>query len=137
MRGPLGGWAVPIAKTVTVIGISILAVPSTLQGQAHRETIPFVGGPSQGQIGYVRAPEGESQSIDLDSVAAGQIAYYKGDNGPGVFAPRGWHCRGWEGSAGGTLVVSPGLIDSLGARPRLLGRAVELEGWEGGTSGRF
>src|SRR5260370_33360919 len=94
MRGPLGGWAVPIAKTVTVIGISILAVPSTLQGQAHRETIPFVGCPQQGQIAYVRAPEGQPPSIGLNSVAAGQIAYYKCDNGPGVFAPRVRHCGG-------------------------------------------
>jgi hypothetical protein len=77
--------------------------------------------------------------VPLAGVPVQFIAFYKGEQAPGVFAPRGWHCRVWHGSSGSAIVVTPMPIDSihLFPPPPFRGPAVELEVSEGGTSGRF
>ena len=72
-------------------------------------------------------------------VPARDIAYYESAQGPGVFAPVGWHCREIYGSGGGSLLVTPTPLDSLPCCdvPKLHGPAIELDEYIGGTSGRF
>lgn len=99
--------------------------------------VPFVGCPADGQVGPIEAPQGKPRTVALDTRTAGRIAFYKGDVGFGVFAPRGWHCRVWYGSGGETIIVTPGRIDSGTHRRLGTGQAVELMSALGGTSGRF
>ena len=100
--------------------------------------IPFVGCPSDGQVGFIAPPRGSPQVVKLDRPTALQLAYYKGENARGVFAPRGWHCQVWYGSSGSTILVSPMTIDSgKFERLNLHGRGVEFAFLDGGTSGRF
>ncbi len=105
--------------------------------EAKAVTVPFVGCPADGQMGPVPPPKGPPKVVSLRGVRPRGIAYYTGDMDHGVFAPRGWHCRVWYGSAGTTLVVTPGSIDSAFHPPKLRGHAVEFSFSDGGTSGRF
>lgn len=76
--------------------------------------------------------------LPLENVPARAIAYYQGDDAPGVFAPRGWRCRVWYGSGGSAILVTLLPIDSTHfPPPQSRGQAVELSFSDGGTSGRF
>ena len=77
----------------------------------------------------------------ISAAAAQRLAYYKAQYGPGVLAPRGWHCFSTYGSNGSSLFVSPDAID-----PKMLfsddwkgftGPAIQISVSSGGTSGRF
>src|SRR5436190_3374384 len=119
----------------TLLGFTLaLAVPWT-GGQAQG-TVPFVGCPADGQSGPIAPPKGQPKVVSLGDLPAGGIAYYKGDQAPGVFAPAGWHCRVWYGSSGSTLVVTPTPLDTTHF-PKVAGPAVEMSVSYGGTSGRF
>ena len=48
----------------------------------------------------------------ISPAAALRLAYYKAQYGPGVLAPRGWHCFSTYGSDGANLFVSPDAIDA-------------------------
>lgn len=100
-------------------------------------TIPFVGCPGDGQIGPVDAPLGDPVPIGAFPGVAHQLAYYKGNYGPGVIAPRGWRCRLWYGSSGSFVIVTPsGPENDIPVRP-VMGPGVEIILRYGGTSGRF
>ena len=116
-----------------------LVLPWSAARQARQESVPFVGCPADGQTGPIAAPSGAPKAVPLANMPLGAIAYYRGEQAPGVFAPRGWHCRVWYGSSGSGIVVSAAPIDSihLFPPPPFRGPAVELEVSEGGTSGRF
>lgn len=73
----------------------------------------------------------------LDEATAKQIAYYKGEQSPGVFAPKGWRCQVWYGSGGSVFMVTPALIDPASAKQKFNSEAVELTLLQGGTSGRY
>lgn len=106
--------------------------------RVQQETVPFVGCPSDGQMGPIAAPTGAPKVVALDAATAREIAYYSGDGGPAAFAPRGWYCQVSYGSSGSTIYVTPSPIDSMRAqRPKTAGSAVEVEFLDGGTSGRF
>ena len=103
--------------------------------------VPFVGCKSDGQVGPLDAPTGQSPVTDLPATVARRLAYYKAENGVGVFAPRGWHCFSTYGSNGSNLFVTPEPID-----PTILfssgwkgfaGPAIQISVADGGTSGRF
>jgi hypothetical protein len=67
-----------------------------------------------------------------------QIAYYKDDYGPGVYAPRGWSCRGWAGSNGTLLLVTPKRIEPpYFPLPAVTGPAVMFQSSDIGATGRF
>jgi hypothetical protein len=101
-------------------------------------SIPFVGCPADGQVGPLDAPQGSSKVVIAGEAPEGEIAYYKGQQAPGVFAPRGWHCRVWYGSSGGSLVVTAAPIDSPPfPPPTFKDEAIEMSLSLGGTSGRF
>src|SRR5437879_1630937 len=80
--------------------------------QSRVDTVPFVGCPADGQQGYIAPPKGQPKVVGRHDVPLEVIAYYKGDDAPGVFAPSGWHCRVWYGSSGRTVLVTPTPIDT-------------------------
>jgi len=97
-----------------------------------------VGCPADGQVGFIAAPSGSPQTVQLDHATALQLAYYKGEHARGVFAPRGWHCQVWYGSSGSSILVTAVKIDSGQFGPlNLHDPAVEFAFLDGGTSGRF
>src|SRR6202007_2816920 len=126
-------------KLSVLVALAIAAfLPPSAEAQAKRDTIPFVGCPADGQAGSIEPPAGAPKIVALGDASAREIAYYKGAQARGVFAPRGWHCRVWYGSSGSALVVSPVSIDSpYFPPPKFRGQAVEMQGILGGTSGRF
>ena len=106
--------------------------------QAQRVTVPFVGCPADGQTGPIPAPKGQPRVVLLSNVLADSIAYYKGEQASGVFAPRGWHCQVWYGSSGSGVLVTPTPIDTKHfPPPKVLSPAVEMGVSSAGTSGRF
>lgn len=103
-------------------------------------SVPFVGCPSDGQLGAVEAPSnGTSVSVSPPEVAQ-KLAFYKSAS-IGVLALRGWHCFGTYGSGGDSIIATPGEIDTtkIFSRDRinLAGPAISLSLIWGGTSGRF
>jgi hypothetical protein len=119
------------------LSIAVLA-PGGARAQVKRDTIPFVGCPADGQTGYIAPPQGSPKLVVLHGVPPHAVAYYEGEPGPGVFAPRGWHCQVAYGSSGTTVVVTPDSIDLMQyPAPRVRGPAVELALRLAGTSGRF
>lgn len=111
--------------------------------QAHHAAltrVPFVGCRSDGQLGPQKAPKFRHTPV-LPLDAAQQLAFYAALDGPGVLAPRGWHCFGVYGSNGSGLVVTPEkLIPGEFFKQHQFstkGYGVELAFDYGGTSGRW
>ena len=102
------------------------------------ETLPFVGCPSDGQLGPIPAPTGAPVPTKLAPAIASGLAFYKaGQDETSVVAPRGWACDYVYGSDGGFMIVAPTdkpetLVDSP-----LKTQAVVLIVHSGQTSGRF
>lgn len=118
-----------------------LSVPG--RGDAHKRAdghVTFVGCRSDGQQGPQRAPKWR-RTPRLPSDVARRLAYYAANDGPGVLAPRGWHCFGLLGSNGSTLLVTPSDLSSGNFFKEhhftTKGNGVELEYSFGGTSGRW
>jgi hypothetical protein len=103
--------------------------------------VPFVGCASDGQVGPQAAPTGSSKVVAIPAAAAQRLAYFKSEYGPGVLAPRGWHCFSNYGSDGSNLFVSPDAIDSTQLLSMdwkgFTGPVIQISIAEGGTSGRF
>ena len=108
--------------------------------QGSSPTVPFVGCKSDGQAGYRPPPRGKSLRFPISSEQANQLAFYQAaDDGPGVLAPRGWHCYDVYGSNGGALYIAPQAITAgqySGESGGFIGPAVEVQGEVGDTSGR-
>jgi len=120
--------------------VVMLALAShSLFAQTHAVAVPFVGCPSEGQLGPEEAPKGTSVSVATSREGVLQLAYYSFLPPTGVLAPRGWHCFGILGSGGGTLFITPELIDYPAAvaiiQSRLAGNAVVFNSTYGGGSG--
>lgn len=98
------------------------------------QTVPFVGCPTDGQAGPVAAPTGGPVRVSLPARVAAELAYYKGGQGTGVLAPRGWQCFESYDATGNGLVVRPGAV-SWGMEVE--GPAVVAEVRSSGASGRF
>jgi hypothetical protein len=103
--------------------------------------VPFVGCASDGQAGPQAAPTGPSKAVAISAAAAERLAWYNAQYGPGVLAPRGWHCFSIYGSDGSNLFVSPDAIDSKTLLSvdwkGFTGQVIEISVSSGGTSGRF
>lgn len=116
-----------------------------LLGTAHAENVsaaqvPFVGCPGIGGAdpGPWPTPHGAPKSLPSQPIVpAVRLAYYRAVTGPGVFAPRGWHCRTWGGSSGSFIIVTPSAPPAVIPREPVkeLG-VIGIESY-GGTSGRF
>jgi hypothetical protein len=120
----------------TAIGAAAVFACSAWQGAKAAENVPFVGCPSDGQLGPIAAPKGAAKAVNVDAATAAQLAYYQAQDSFGVLAPRGWKCFYVYGSSGASLAVAPSgnLQDSASG---LTGAAVVESVSSGGTSGRF
>lgn len=126
----------PSRRRVAVL-VALLQLAVIAGAHAATPVVPFVGCPSDGQGGPVAPPSGKAVAVDAPPNVAAQLAFYKGANGRGVFAPKGWRCREWYGSNGWSVVVTPsGPPASIPANP-LPAQGVQLTFRDGGTSGRF
>lgn len=128
--------------------ILLLATAAVLNAYAtlglhaqNRITVPFVGCKSDGQLGPVAEPHGHDVPVDLPANIATKLAWYKAQYGPGVLAPRGWHCFSTYGSNGSSLFVTPSAVNSKllfsSGWKGLPGPALQASLSYGGTSGRF
>jgi len=117
------------------------SAPAAKPAPSLAVTVPFVGCASDGQAGPQAAPTGQSLAVAIPAATAQRLAYYKAEYGPGILAPRGWHCFAVYGSNGSSLFVSPDAIDSTTAMSMdwkgFAGNAVQISDMSGGTSGRF
>ncbi len=108
---------------------------------AQHVTVPFVGCPSDGQLGPQPAPKSSTKRLTLNASTAPGLAYYQIEDGTGVLAPQGWHCFGTYGSSGSTIFVSPNRIDAKAlfsdGWKGFEGPVVQLSEMLGGTSGRW
>src|SRR2546425_5126517 len=87
------------------LAIGIL-LPRWGGAQARQDTIPFVGCPADGQAGPIEAPKGPPKVVAGNEMAASPPPHFKGEEGPGLFLPPGWECRGWGGASGRTLIIT-------------------------------
>lgn len=112
-----------------------------LPAAAQSVSIPFVGCPADGQIGPREAPKRASIVTMASRHEAERLAYYRGPDGNGVLAPRGWHCVELYGSSGSALYVSPSPAElpsiSASGWKGVSGAAILAQRRYGGTSGRF
>jgi hypothetical protein len=100
--------------------------------------VPAFGCPANDQPGPARLQTGETMPAPVEPRMAEQIAYYGAEHSPGVYAPKGWYCRAWDGSNGSVLVVTPKRIEPpYFPLPMITGPAVMIESSDGGSSGRF
>ena len=106
-------------RTVTAAGLGLVAAlaacgrpagsaPTSARAPSMVSvSVPLVGCADDGQVGPQTPPANGTKTVLADRAAAPQLAYYVTANGPGVLAPRGWHCAGIYGSDGASLVVTP------------------------------
>ena len=110
--------------------VSTAAAPA----QARASTINCVG---NDQVDSSQTQKGASVPIPVEQSVADQLAYYKAEHGSGIFAPRGWYCRAWNGSNGSFLAVTPKPIPPpYFPLPGIGGPAVTIATWDGESSGR-
>lgn len=120
-----------------VAGACLAVALTWLPGAAATAAVvPFVGCAGTGQTGPVEAPHGEPRTVALEPAAAAQLAHYEALDGPSVLAPVGWACIAFQGSAGATLLVAPGLAAGPDAKPPT-GPAVVARIAFADTSGAF
>ena len=104
-------------------------------------TVPFVGCPSDGQMGPQPIPKGKPVPVSLPAAMASRLAFYRSTQWDGVLAPRGWHCAHLYGSNGWFTVVAQEPVTPasfLGTKPKpISGPAIQLSQSDSGTSGRF
>jgi len=60
----------------------------------------------------VETSQRAKKAVAISRRAAGKLSYYTSAQGFGVFAPRGWHCLGLNGSSGYSLFVAPQRIEA-------------------------
>jgi hypothetical protein len=128
----------PLARSILVT-FTLLAAPWTLHAQ--QSSVPFIGCPSDGQIGPLKAPTGKPKLLSISPEAASQLAWYQAEGETGLLAPRGWRCFSTYGSSGSTLYVAPTLPPHAEffseSWKGIDGPAIQLSAMDGGTSGRF
>lgn len=119
----------------------LMSLAVALTATAAEGRVPFVGCPSDGQVGPLPSPK-SSKVPRVPASQAARLAYYamgEGGTGLGVLAPRGWHCIGLYGSDGKVLIVTPGKheADEVFGASSVRGPAVEVRFSFGATSGRY
>ena len=125
-------------RYLTLVLILVTASRCVAADAPESPKVPAVGCPANDQVGAAVLLAGESMSAPVDPRIAGQMAYYRSEGSPGVFAPKGWSCRAWDGSNGSLLVVTPKRIPPpYYPLPVIDGPAVTMETSDAGSSGRF
>jgi hypothetical protein len=119
-------------RFITYMAVLIAVVGMTAVHADDEVKVPFVGCPSDGQLGLQPPSIGTAQTIHISFRLPGQIAFYDG-----VFAPVGWHCLVLSGSAGVTTIVSAKPIPKSMPMDSFDSPVIELSSYSGDTSGRF
>jgi hypothetical protein len=103
-----------------------------------QQRVPAVRCPASDQTGPATLQTGESMLAPVEQSLAGQLAYYKAEHSPGVYAPKGWSCLAWNGLNGSILVVTPRrMAPPYFPLPTVTGPAVMIQSSDAGSSGRF
>jgi hypothetical protein len=130
-----------LSAAIAILAGSGTAQRPTASTKRTSVSVPFVGCPSDGQTGPVKAPGGKAPAVLIGAKLADRLAYYSSAQDLGVLAPRGWHCFGTYGSGGEQVFVSPEPVNAKDLFSDdwngFLGTAVQLDHSYGGTSGRF
>ena len=132
-----------ILHSLMLCSASLGTVCISAQQTSHlpSSVVPFIGCPSDGQVGPIAAPTGHPQRVKLPAAIAARLAYYKGADSHGVLAPRGWQCFSTYGSSGSSLFVAPQLPPHKSffsdSWKGLSGSAIQISNEDGDTSGRF
>jgi len=127
---------------ITALALFVSLVTSGQRPAQLPSSIPFVGCPSDGQLGPQPAPTSRTFHRNLPLNIASTLAYYEGPDGIGTLAPRGWHCFALIGSNGDFLYVAPEPIDAAKLLDHkdwhgFTGPAIQLSHILGDTSGRM
>jgi hypothetical protein len=129
-------FAIGIGLCLACCGLATAAAAA-----AAAETQPRVATvdcPANDQTGPARLQTTDTMSAPVAPLLAGQLAYYRAEHSPGVYAPKGWSCRAWDGSNGSTLVVTPKRVEPpYFPLPVITGPAVMIEASDAASSGRF
>jgi hypothetical protein len=94
-------------QTILAVFLLILPLTPALHASQPLATIPFIGCPSDGQMGPRSAAPPSTKTLRPSPEFANKLAYYQGSEAGGVLAPRGWHSLLAIGSDGDFLVVTP------------------------------
>jgi hypothetical protein len=134
----------PLESLACTTALALLFSPTTsAQTPAHTtSSIPFVGCPSDGQLGPQPAPTGSAPHQNFPPEISSKLAYYEGPDRIGTLAPRDWHCFALIGSDGDFLYVAPEPIDAAKLLDHkhwhgFTGPAIQLSAILGDTSGRM
>ncbi|PRC90581.1 hypothetical protein [Solimicrobium silvestre] len=117
--------------------VSLIFFTEEANADTAGASVVFVGCPGDGQTGPVPPPEGTPVLVKVESKVASRLAYYRGEFGPGTFAPKGWQCRLWYGSNGSFLIVTPTAPPATFPPHPISAEGVVIMGRDGETSGRF
>jgi hypothetical protein len=122
-----------------VLPLACCAVAAT--ATADPETQPRVATfdcPANDHAGSARLLATETMSAPAAPQVAGQIAYYRAEHNPGVYAPKGWSCRVWDDVNGSILIVTPKRVEPpYFPLPKITGPAVTIEASDAAGPGRF
>ncbi len=131
-----------LASLACATALSLSSTASVQAPAQHTSSIPFIGCPSDGQLGPQPAPSGNSPHQNFPPEISSKLAYYEGPDRIGTVAPRGWHCFALIGSDGDFLYVAPESIDAAKLLDHkhwhgFTGPAIQLSAILGDTSGRM
>ncbi|HEY1725518.1 MAG TPA: hypothetical protein VGF89_08845 [Steroidobacteraceae bacterium] len=105
---------------------------------AELPRVPVAACPENEQPGAGRMQAAQSMPVDVSPAIAAQLAYYRAEGTPGVYAPQRWSCHGWSGSNGSILLVTPKALEPpYFPLPSITGPAVMIQSSPRETSGRF
>lgn len=127
---------------ILILVTTFMTVASFLSAPVFADSVvPFVGCAADGQTGPAEAPVGTGKLVQIDEEIARKLAYYKATFGPGILAPRGWHCFNVYGSSASLTFVAPEAIPEnqmlMDDWKGFKGSAVQISEVYGGSSGRF
>ncbi|MGH3427406.1 MAG: hypothetical protein ACRDQZ_07525, partial [Mycobacteriales bacterium] len=104
------------------LGLAQLPLPESPQ------RVAVVACPENDEVRPAMLLAGESMSAPVQQAVAAQMDYYQAGLSPGVYAPKGWSCRAWDGSNGTILLVTPRRLDPpFYPLPTVTGAAVMIE----------
>jgi hypothetical protein len=105
---------------------------------AIQQRVPAVRCPASDQTETANNQAADAMLTPVDPTLAAQLAYYKAEGSPGVYAPKGWSCLAWNGMSGSILVVTPKRIPPpYYPLPAITGPAVMIQSSDAASSGRF
>jgi hypothetical protein len=100
--------------------------------------VPMAACPENEQSGATHTQPAQTMPADVSPAIAAQLAYYRAEGAAGEYAPQRWSCRGWTGSNGTILVVTPkALGPPYFPLPAISGPAIMIQSSPRETSGRF